>query len=438
LKAINRNYPSLCLMDRTQANTGAQIRIVIYQLLSKMRSNNMLGRLVLLAVLLVNTQLMAGPADIKIGVLGDLSGPFSDSGGLGSVAAAQMAADDFSGTIAGRKIVITSGDHQNRPDIGLNIARQWFDREGVDAIASLPQSAVALAVQNVAREKGRVLLISAGATSDLTGSQCAPYSVVWSDNTTAMSVAAALATAAEGKKSWFFVTADYAFGSSLERDATSTIEAAGGKVVGSVKHPMNSTDFSSYLLTAQASSAELIGFANTGSDFINSIKQAQEFGLPQSGKELVGFLTFLTDIKSTGLNTMQGLKLVSGFYWDQNDEARMWAKRFFDKVGRMPNHTQAATYAVVYHYLKAIKESHSIDSSVVRAEMGRLPGNYFGHPVVIRASGRAVYDMTLYQVKRPEESKGTWDLLKAVRDVSGDKAFPETAERECILGNKSQ
>jgi branched-chain amino acid transport system substrate-binding protein len=399
----------------------------------------MVRRFASLAILLVvGASAVAGPADIKIGVMGDQTGPFADSGGLGSVVAAQLAADDFGGNTAGRKIVIISGDHQNKPDIGLNIARQWFDRDGVDAITSLPQSVVALAVQNVAREKGKMLLISAGASSDLTGNQCAPYSVAWSDNTTAMSVAAALATAAEGNKSWFFVTADYAFGTSLERDATATIKAAGGKVVGSVNHPMNSTDFASYLLTAQASSAELIGLANTGSDFINSVKQAQEFEVPQSGKQLVGFLTFLTDIKSTGLNAMQGLNLVSGFYWDQNDEARAWAQRFFDKMGRMPTHTQAATYAIVYHYLKAIKAANSIESYAVRAEMGKLPGNYFGHPVVIRPSGRAVYDMTLYRVKSPRESKATWDLLKKIRDVPGAQAFPETAEQECKLPGNSR
>ncbi|GGF41343.1 ABC transporter permease [Aliidongia dinghuensis] len=370
---------------------------------------------------------------IKIGVLTDESGQFSTIGGKGSVLAAQMAVKDFGGTIDGKPIVVVDADHQNKPDVGSAILRRWFDQEGVDAVTDLPVSSVALAAQEIAREKHKTLLISGAASSALTGKACSPYSTQWADDSYALARGTAKAVVAAGGKSWFFLTADYAFGADMEKDATAAITAAGGTVAGAVRHPLGTSDFSSFLLQAQSSKAKVVGLANAGGDTVSAIKQAVEFGLPQGGQSLAGFLIFITDVHALTPQVAQNLYVTEGFYWDQNDAARAFAKRFFDEMGRMPTKQQAATYASVTHYLKAARAAGTVEAAAVNKEMRQLPVDFFGRAGSIRPDGRVLYDLTLYRVKAPEAVKRPWDYYQAISTIPAADAFRPAAEGGCPL-----
>src|SRR6185437_5458767 len=369
---------------------------------------------------------------IKIGVLADMSSLYADLGGPGSLMAAKMAVEDFGGTLNGKKIEVVGADHQNKPDIGAQIARQWFDQDGVDMITDLTTSSVALAVQEVARKENKVILITTAASSDLTGNACAPTSVHWTYDTTALANGTGAAVVKAGGDTWFFITADYAFGHSLQNDTAAVVKANGGKVLGSVNVPLNTADFSSYLLQAQASKAKVIGLANAGGDTINSIKQAAEFGIVKGGQKLAGLLVFASDVHSLGLKTAQGLQLTEGFYWDQDDQTRAWSKKFFDKMKKEPTMVQAGVYSAVTHYLNAVKAANSLDAASVMKQLKSKPINDFvirnGH---IQDDGSLVHDMYLYEVKKPSESKGEWDLYKLVATIPGEQAFKRPHGNEC-------
>ena len=384
-----------------------------------------------LAALLAAGGALAGQTAIKIGVMIDGSGFAQDIGGAGAVTAAEMAAADYGGRALGKPIQIISADMQNKPDVASSIARQWFDQDQVDAITDLPVSSVGLAVQQVGKEKKKVLLISAAATTELTGAQCSPTSIQWADDTAALANGTARAIVASGGKKWFFITADFAFGAAMESAASAVIKASGGEVVGDVKHPLGTNDFSSYLLKAQASGANIIGLANVGLDSIATIRQAGEFGITQAGQQLAGFIVFISDIHSLGLKTAQGTYVTTGYYWDDSDGTRAFAKRFFDKRQRMPTKEQANTYAAVLHYLKAIDAAKTDDAEQVTAQMKAMPTDYFGRKGSIRADGRVLYDLALYQVKKPEDSKYPWDYYKKIRDIPAAEAFRPLADGGC-------
>ena len=371
---------------------------------------------------------------VKLGVLNDMSSLYADLSGAGSVEAARMAIADFGGSVNGKKIELISADHQNKPDVGSAIATQWFDNDGVDAIVDVPTSSVALAVQQIARTKGKLFLISGAAASDLTGKACSPTSVHWTYDTVALANGTGGAVVKAGGDTWFFITADYAFGHALERDTARVVEANGGKVLGKVRAPLNTPDFSSFLLQAQASKAKIIGLANAGGDTINSIKQAGEFGIVEGGQKLAGLLVFITDIHSLGLQAAHGLQLTEAFYWDQNDATRAWSKRFFDKIGREPSMVQAGVYGAVTHYLNAIKATNSDDGLTVVKQMKATPINDFmTKNGKIREDGTLVRDMYLFEVKAPAESKGPWDYYKQIAVISGEDAFKLPGPNECPL-----
>jgi len=371
---------------------------------------------------------------VKLGVLNDMSSLYADISGAGSVEAARMAIADFGGTVNGKKIELISADHQNKPDVGSAIANQWFDNDGVDAIVDVPTSSVALAVQQIARTKGKVFLISGAASSDLTGKACSPTSVHWTYDTVALANGTGSAVVKAGGDTWFFLTADYAFGHALERDTSKVVEASGGKVVGKVRAPLNTADFSSFLLQAQASKAKIIGLANAGGDTINSIKQAGEFGIVEGGQNLAGLLVFITDIHSLGLQAAHGLQLTEAFYWDQNDQTRAWSKRCLDKMKREPSMVQAGVYGAVTHYLNAIKATGSDDGPTVVKQMKVMPVNDFmTKNGKIREDGRLVRDMYLFEVKAPSESKGAWDYYKQIAVIPGEEAFKLPGPNECPL-----
>ena len=371
---------------------------------------------------------------VKLGVLNDMSGLYADIGGPGSVEAARMAIADFGGTVNGKTIELISADHQNKPDVGSAIATQWFDNDGVDAIVDVPTSSVALAVQQIARTKGKLFLISGAAASDLTGKACSPTSVHWTYDTVALANGTGGAVDKAGGDTWFFITADYAFGHALERDTARVVEANGGKVLGKVRAPLNTADFSSFLLQAQSSKAKIIGLANAGGDTINSIKQAGEFGIVEGSQKLAGLLVFITDIHSLGLQAAHGLQLTEAFYWDQNDATRAWSKRFFDKIGREPSMVQAGVYGAVTHYLNAIKATNSDDGLTVVKQMKATPINDFmTKNGKIREDGTLVRDMYLFEVKAPAESKGPWDYYKQIAVISGEDAFKLPGPNECPL-----
>jgi branched-chain amino acid transport system substrate-binding protein len=373
---------------------------------------------------------------IKIGVLNDMSSLYADLSGPGAVAAARMAVEDFGAAQKGLKVEIVGADHQNKPDVGSNIVRQWIDVDKVDVIVDVPTSSVALAVNEVIREKNKVLLVSGAATSDLTGAKCSPNTVHWTYDTWALANGTGKATVKTGGTTWFFITADYAFGHALERDTAAVVEANGGKVLGKVRVPLNTSDFSSFLLQAQGSKAKVIGLANAGGDTINSIKQAAEFGIVSGGQNLAGLLVFITDIHALGLPTAQGLVLTESFYWDRNDESRAFAKRFAPQYkGNMPTMVQAGVYSAVLHYLKAVEALKSdADGKAVVAKMKELPTDdtLFGKGTV-RADGRKVHDMYLFEVKKPEESKGPWDYYKQRATIPAAEAFRPLKEGNCPL-----
>lgn len=383
--------------------------------------------------------LLAGTAmaqiNVKIGVLNDRSGVYADLSGEGSVIAARMAVEDFDAAAKGINVEIISADHQNKPDIASAIARRWYDEEGVDMIADVPTSSAAFAVSDVTREKNKIFMDSGAGSADLTGSKCSPNTVHWTYDTWALAHGTGKAMVERGKKKWFFLTADYAFGHALEKDTTAVVEAAGGEVVGSVNVPFPGTDFSSYLLQAQASGADVIGLANAGGDTVNSIKQAAEFGITQGGQSLAGLLIFITDVHALGLETAQGLVLTEAFYWDLNDQTRAWSKRFAELGnGSMPTMVHAGVYASVLHYLKAVESTGSKDASVVMAAMKATPTEdpLFGKGM-IRADGRQIHDMYLFEVKKPEESKGPWDYYNLLATIPAADAFRPMADGGCSL-----
>ena len=369
---------------------------------------------------------------VKIGVLNDMSGLYADIAGPGSVLAAQMAVEDFGKSL---KVEIVSADHQNKPDVGASIARQWFDTEKVDVIVDVPTSSVALAINEIAREKKKAFLNSGAATSDLTGKNCSPNTVHWTYDTWMLAHGTGSAIVKTGGDSWFFLTADYAFGHALERDTENVVKAGGGKVVGKVRHPLNTQDFSSFLLQAQASKAKIIGLANAGGDTINSIKQASEFGITQSGQNLAGLLVFLTDVHGLGLKIAQGLILTETFYWDLNDSTRAWTKRFVEKSGgKYPTMVHAGVYGAVLHYLKAVEAGKTDDGTKTIAKMKEIPTDdpLFGKGT-IRADGRKIHPAYLFEVKKPAESKGPYDYYKLRTTIPADQAFRPLSEGNCPL-----
>jgi len=378
---------------------------------------------------------------VKIGSLSDQSGLYADLAGPGSTLAAQMAVEDSGLTGKGWKIDVISGDHQNKPDIGTSIARQWFDVDKVDVIVDVPNSGVALAVNNIVKEKNGVYINSGAATSDLTNAQCSPNTVHWTYDTYMLAHATGQALVKAGGDSWFFLTADYAFGHALERDTTAVVLANGGKVVGGAKHPLNTSDFSSFLLQAQSSGAKVIGLANAGGDTTNSIKQAAEFGITKGGQKLAALLLFLTDVKAIGLETAQGLNFTETFYWDMNDQTRAFSKRFAERMknGAPPTMVQAGVYAGLIHYFKALDAlgGNPHDGIKVVAKMKELPTDdpLFGKGLV-EPNGRTIHNAYLFEVKKPSESKGPWDFYKLVGTVPGDQAFTPLSESKCALLKK--
>jgi branched-chain amino acid transport system substrate-binding protein len=380
---------------------------------------------------LTGAQALAGEKSIKIGVLGDESGPYSDLGGPGSVLAAQMAADDYGGKALGKPIEIIAADMQNKPDIASSIARRWFDVEGVNAIADVPLTSVALAVQSVAREKKKILLITGAASAVLTGKACSPYTVHWMDDTRALSVGTGSAVVAAGGKQWFFLTPDYAFGAAMEQAAAGAVVAAGGTVVGGTKFPLGTPDYSSFLLTAGSSTATIFGLSTVGGDTVTAVKQAAEFGLTQNDRKIVVFLMFLPEVHAIGLAAAHGLYVTDGFYWDENEKSRAWSRRYFERMKKMPSKSQANTYAAVTNYLKALDAAKSDDAEAVSKQMKAVPADYFGKPVIIRQNGRVAYDLTVYEVKKPDESKHPWDYYKPVRKVTVEEAFGPDVPGDC-------
>jgi branched-chain amino acid transport system substrate-binding protein len=372
---------------------------------------------------------------VKIGVLSDMSGLYAGIGGPGSVLAAQMAVEDFGAAKKGLKVEIISADHQNKPDVGSQIARQWYDRDGVDMIIDVPNSGVALAVSQVSREKNKAFIVSTGGSSDLTGKACAPYTLHWTYDTWMLAHGTGSAIVKTGGTTWFFITADYAFGLALEKDTAEVVEKEGGKVLGRVRHPLSTQDFSSYLLQAQASKAKIIGLANAGGDTINSVKQAAEFGIVKGGQNLAGLLVFLSDVHGLGLEKAQGLIFTETFYWDMNDGTRAWSKRFAAKnKGVYPTMGHAGVYSAILHYLKAIQATKSDDAAKTIAKMKQTPTDdpLFGKGSV-RADGRVIHPAYLFEVKKPSESKYPYDYYKLRATIPADQAFRPMKDGGCPL-----
>ena len=388
--------------------------------------------LLLLAALLASAAAPAS-AQVKIGVLSDMNSLYADITGKGTGVAARMAAEVF-GPVLGKPVEIVTADHENKPDVAVNIVRNWYDNEGVDMVTDGGSSAVALAVEEVSRQKHKLVLFNGPASSDITGKNCSAYAAHWNYDTYALSHVTGSAVVKAGGKSWFFIGADYAFGHALERDTAQVVESEGGKVLGAVYAPINTSDFSSFLLQAQASKADIVGLANAGGDTTNSIKQGSEFGITRGGQKFAALLMFITDVNALGLKAAQGLQFTTAFYWDQNDETRAFSQRFIKEVGHMPTMVQAGVYSATLHYLKAIKALGNKDPLQVMAKMREMPINDFmTHNGRLRIDGRVVRDMYLVEVKKPEESKGPWDYLKIVNTVPGDKAYRPLDAGGCPL-----
>jgi branched-chain amino acid transport system substrate-binding protein len=388
--------------------------------------------LVMLAPLPALAQLSGGV--VRIGVLTDMDGVYSDANGRDSLIAAEMAVEEFGKTLGGRPIEIVSANHQNKPDIAATKARQWFEAGGVDVIVDLVTSSVALAVQEVGRQMNRPVLISGAASSRLTNEDCSPVGLHWTYDTYALAVGTAKAVVAEGGDSWFFLTVDYAYGHSLEADASHIVEANGGRVLGAIRHPFPTADFSSYLLQAQASGAKIIGLANAGADTINSIKQAHEFGITEAGQGLAGLLIGVHDVFGLGLEVAQGLLLTTGFYWDFDAETRAWSERFFERAGQMPSMYQAGVYSSTLHYLRAAEAAGSDATEAVIAMMKALPiRDAFARNAFIRDDGRMVHDMYLARIKSPQASEGPWDLYEILRVIPGEEAYQPLSKSRCPL-----
>ncbi len=399
-----------------------------------------LGMLSAVALTIMATVAHAqGPGDvIRIGILNDQSGPYTDVGGKGSVIAAEIAVEEFGGKLLGKRIEIISADHQNKPDIASAIARQWIDKENVDVIADGAGSSAGLAIQQVTRDKGRIFIISAPASSDFTGKACSPTGFHFTYDTYALANGTARALVKQGGDSWFFITADYAFGHSLERDTSAFVVAGGGKVIGSVNLPLNTNDFSSALLQAQTSKAKVIGLANAGTDTINAIKQAAEFGIVRGGQRLAGLLIFITDVHALGLEAAQGLVITNSFYWDLTDKTRAWTQRYMAQSnGRVPTMIHAGTYSGVLHYLRAATAANSTDPKVIAAKMHQMPVNdMYNDNIRIRPDGRVLHKMYLMQVKSPAESKAKYDYYKVLAATPGHEAFRPMEEGHCPYLNK--
>ena len=370
---------------------------------------------------------------VRIGILNDQSGLYADLGGPGTVVAARMAVEDAGSNVLGKPVEIVVADHQNKSDIGAAIARQWFEAGKVDMAFGFDNSAVALAVEQLAAEHNRIAIAGAVGSTAFTGKSCTPTEASWIYDSYALTTSLAKSIVAEGRDTWFFITVDYAFGHSLEADATSAVQAAGGKVLGSVRHPLNTSDFSSYLLQAQASGAKVVALANGGGDMVNAIKQANEFGLTKN-QTMVSLLIFISDVHSMELAGAQGLKFVTAFYWNRDEESRAWSKRFFERQGKMPTMAQASAYSAIRHYLRAIAAAGTDEAKAVMAKMREIPVNDFyarnGH---VRADGRLVHDMYFAQVKKPSETTRPWDYYNILRVIPGDQAFRPLAEGGCPL-----
>jgi branched-chain amino acid transport system substrate-binding protein len=375
---------------------------------------------------------------VRIGLLLDMTSLYADITGTGSVTAAQMAISDFGGKVLGKPIELVFADHQNKADIAANKAREWFDRDKVDAILDVAASGPALAVAPIAKEKNRITVFSGPGSVRLTNDACTPVTVHYTYDTYALANSTARAIVANGGDSWFFLTADYTFGSTLEKDATDVVTANGGKVLGSVRHPLNASDFSSFLLRAQSSGAKVVGLANAGGDTINAVKGAHEFQLTAGGKQkLAGLLVYINDVHTLGLNTAQGMLLTTGFYWDRNEETRKWARRFFEKQKKMPNMSQAGLYSSVMHYLKAVQAAGTDETAAVMAKMKQTPVNdFFATNGRIREDGRMVHDMYLMEVKKQSESKYPWDYYKEVSVIPAERAFQPLSASACPLVKK--
>lgn len=395
------------------------------------------------SALFCSVMLLAAPAlaqdnsAIRIGVINDQSGPYADLGGKGSVIAAQMAIDDFGGKVRGKPVELIAADHQNKPDIAANIVRQWFDNQNVGMVVDLTTTAVALAVRELAENRDKILIPSIGASSDLTGKYCSQNLIHWTFDSYALANVTTKALIRQGDDSWFFLTGDNAGSISQEQDAMHFIKANGGKVVGSVRHPLNTSDFSSFLLQAQASKAKVIGLANAGSDTVNSIKQANEFGIVQSGQKLATLLMFISDVHAMGLNNAQGLVFSTAFYWDANDETRAWSRRFMKATNRAPTMGQAGVYGAVTHYLKTLAATDETSGRAIVKKMKAMPVNDFmGKNVQIREDGRVMRDMHLVRVKSPAESKEPWDYYKILATVPANEAFRPLSEGGCAFITK--
>ena len=371
---------------------------------------------------------------VRIGVLNDQSNVYADIGGPGSVVAARMAIDDVGGKVLGKPVDLIAADHQSKADIGASVARQWFDADLVDMVIGFENSSVALAVEQVAFQKNRIAIAGAIGTTAFTGKACTPNEAAWVYDAYALTNTLARSVVKRGQDTWYFITVDYSLGHSLEADATSAVLASGGKVLGSARHPLNTADFSAFLLQAQASGAKVIALANAGGDMINATKQANEFGLTHAGQTIVSLLTFITDVDTVGLKAMQGLTFVTAFYWDRDDETRAWSKRFLELHKRMPTMAQAAMYSAIRHYLRAIEAAGTDEAKAVMAKMREIPVNdFYAKNGRVREDGRMVHDMYFVQVKSPEEFSGPWDYYKILSTIPGDQAFRPLDEGGCPL-----
>jgi len=371
---------------------------------------------------------------LKIGILSDLSSVYSDIGGSGNVEATKMAIEEFGGSMFGTPIELLTADPQNKPDTAASIVRKWYENDGVDMIVDMPTSATALAGMELSKQFEKIMIVTDAASSDITGKSCSPFTAHWTYDTYANAHTVGGAIVKNGGDSWFFITADYVFGHSIERDTGEVVKAAGGKVLGSVKHPLNTPDFSSYLLQAQSSKAKIIGLANGGGDTINAIKQAGEFGIVSGGQNLAAIVMFISDVHSLGLKLAQGLIITEAYYWDLNDRTRAFGKRFFERMKRMPTMNQAATYSATLHYLKAVQAAGTKETRPVMAKMRATPvRDAFTDNGILREDGRMVHSMFLFEVKKPEESKGPWDYYKVLAEVPGDQAFRPLNEGGCPL-----
>ncbi|WP_431674871.1 ABC transporter substrate-binding protein [Rhizobium leguminosarum] len=399
-----------------------------------MRKNLIASVAILLASSTAVLAQSATDGKVKIGILNDQSGVYADFGGKSSVEAAKMAVEDFGGKVLDVPVEIVDADHQNKPDIASNIARQWYDTEQVDAIMELTTSSVALAVQAIAKEKKKIDIVTGAATTDLTGKACSPYGFHWAYDTHALAVGTGGALVKQGGDSWFFLTADYAFGYSLEQQTSDYVKASGGKVVGAVRHPLSTQDFSSFLLQAQSSGAKVIGLANAGLDTSNAIKQAAEFGITQGGQHLAALLFTLAEVHGLGLEAAQGLTLTEGFYWNRDDESRAFAKKFFARTGKMPNMIHTGTYSAVTQYLKAVQKAGTDETEAVAKQLHELPvDDVFGRGGTVGANGRMIHDMYLLQVKKPSESKEPWDYFNVLATIPGKEAYIDPAKSGCDL-----